>query len=198
MAIHPVPSRTSGLPEGTGHWWHGRGDWSVPFLWSRWSRHKEGTTRVWTTLLSYFSQTHQSNTSLPLQRDGEATVLFCWGVFPLGNMKPGEMKSPAKTHVRIFPGLDRNCLWHCDLVIRLAVGATPPISGPVLRITSKAHPQQKIKAVCIWCVVPQGSSDALCCFGALGTGEQQWWQGERGWCSSGPLTFPPSNQHLLG
>lgn len=120
------------------------------------------------------------------------------GVFPLGNMKPGEMKSPAKTHVRIFPGLDRNCLWHCDLVIRLAVGATPPISGPVLRITSKAHPQQKIKAVCIWCVVPQGSSDALCCFGALGTSEQQWWQGERGWCSSGPLTFPPSNQHLLG
>lgn len=55
MTYHPVPGRTSGLPEGTYGLAKVTGVF-VPFLWPSWSRHKGGPIKVQTTLLSYFSQ----------------------------------------------------------------------------------------------------------------------------------------------
>ena len=50
--------------------------------------------------------------------------VFPLKVFSNENMKPGGMKFPACSYSRILPGLDRNCLWHYNLIIWLAVKAT--------------------------------------------------------------------------
>lgn len=69
-------------------------------------------------------------TSSPVKRWRSRGASLLEG-FPLGNMKPGEVKSPANnTYARILPGLGSSYLWHCDLVRWLAVGAPPPPPQP--------------------------------------------------------------------
>lgn len=143
MSTHPVVGRTSGLPIGTGHC-EMAAVTGVFSLWPGWSIPKKGTRRDWPTLLSYFSQTHQSNLSLSCRGMGRSHSIFLLVIFSYGNMKPRETKSPALTNISILPGLERNCLWH-DLVRWPAAGGTPPTTGPGLCFTSKIHPQQRYR-----------------------------------------------------
>lgn len=172
MTYYPVPGRTSGLPEGMYGLAKVTGV-SVPFLWPRWSRHKRGPIKVWTTLLSYFSQSSSGTQPVKyissLQRNGEAPVLFCWRVFHLETWSQEKwsllLKQMSESGLPLIG--TAVTLRSCHVT---SSGDHPAIQWYCPCVTSRAHPQQKVKAVCIWFAVPRGSSGTLCCFGDPGTG----------------------------
>lgn len=129
MLTHLVPGRASGLLDGTDLSWHGRGVWRVSSLWTRWFKYKE-TQPPWS------ATSPQLANQMHLFPCREMEALQCFSIegffFPNWNVQPREVKSPASTDGRILRGLDRNCLWHYDLIKWLAMGVTPPTSSPEL------------------------------------------------------------------
>lgn len=143
MSTHPISGRPPGLPEGTGHCGMAAVT-RVLSLWPGWSRPKEGTRRDWTTLLSYFSQTHQSNLSLSCIGMERSHSVFLLVILSYGNKKPGEMKFPASTYIRLLTCPWEELLmtlWSCHMT---SSGATPPASSPGLCITSRVYPQRRL------------------------------------------------------
>lgn len=94
MSTHPVVGRTPGLPERTGHC-EMAAVTGVFSLWPGWSRPKKGTRRDWPTLLSYFSQTHQSNLSLSCRGMRRSHSIFPLVIFFIWKYEAKRNKIPC-------------------------------------------------------------------------------------------------------